>query len=169
MAAVRRLKPMNPRRNGDLTNTRITEIRIETPPGCMGECDWHTARMLQSGALEYCGRRNAVKDGDCKGSVNLYTFDMIANVILESGFLDVPPSGNDYASTMGRYSIDLVIDGQQRNFQHDAAFTPPLFWAVVRLVEMMVGNAKWGEDHYNEAVATYPSRLDGSYYRGAKR
>jgi len=163
------LKTMTPKRNGDLTNTRITEIRIETPTGCMGECDWHTARMLQSGALEYVGHRNAVKEGACKGSVNLYTFDMIANVILESGFLNVPPAGNDYASTMGRYSIDLVIDGEQRNFQHDAAFTPPLFWAVVRLIEMMIGRAKFGDQYYNEAVETYPSRLDGSFYRGAKR
>jgi hypothetical protein len=152
----------------DLTNTRITEIAIETPPGCMGECDWHTARMLQSGALEYCGRRNAPRVGDNKGSVNLYTFDMIANVILESGFLDVPLAGNDYASTVGRYSVDLVVDGRQCNFQHDAAFMPPLFWAVVRLIEMMLSNAKWGDKHYNDAVETYPSRLDGSFYRGAK-
>ncbi len=157
---------MTPYRNGDLTNTHITEIRIETPRGCMGECDWHTARILQSGALEYCGRHNAARDGNCKGSVNLYTFDMIANVILESGFLDVPPAGSDYASTIGEYSVDILIDGEERNFQHDAAFTPPLFWAVVRLIEMMVDAAKWGETHYTDAVATYPSRLDGSFYRG---
>jgi len=152
----------------DLANTRISEIGIETPPGCMGECDWHTARMLQSGALEYHGRYNAAKIGDNKGSVNLYIFDTIANVILESGFLDGPPARTDCASTIGHYAIDLVVDGEKRRFQHDAAFMPPVFWAVVRLVEMMINDAKWGDLHYDEAIETYPSRLDGSFYRGSR-
>ena len=131
----------------------------------MGEASEYVVRIERSGALEYHGKNNVERLGRHMGAANLFCFDNIAYVISTSGFLQLPLRDESCHSTVGDFHVTVVEGEKQYVYVRDALHMPPIFWAVVNLIEMMVDRAEWGNDVYKEAIATFPSRVDGSYYR----
>ncbi len=124
----------------------------------MGECAWYEMSAWQNGAMEYHGIANVPRIGWHNGAINPYTFDKIAGLIHVSGFLELPFNQDSGMTTVGDYEITVVFGGQELTFKRDWCYMPPQFWAVFELMELMLESAKWGDEAYEEAIASYASK-----------
>lgn len=143
-----------------LHNKKIASLSLDTPSGCMGECPWYAMKASRTGELEYRGIANVEVLGEQNGSVNYFEFDLIASVVETSGFLDLSEKDDGHCiSTMGNTTIAVTfLDGRERIFTRDAMNEPPIFWAVAKLIETLLQNAKWGQEEYQKAPLAFAAR-----------
>jgi hypothetical protein len=149
----------------DFQNDTIHAITFSTPHGCMGEGAWYEARIQRCGAMDYHGKANVERMGKCRGAVNIYEFDDLAALMTSTDFLRLSED-DQCVSTAGEFEITVETDSERMTISRDAlTVRPPIVSAVVRLIGLMIERAKWGRDAYEDAVATFPAKLDGSYYK----
>ena len=134
----------------------IESIFLQTAAGCMGESRWFKVDIGKTGAFCYHGFRNVEHLGEHVGSVNRLGLEHIFTVMISIG---IEPALNKIetdvlATTGGEWSVMVRTADHQYDFAYNSFEMPSAFWCVWRLIELLLANATWGQDAFDNALAT---------------
>jgi hypothetical protein len=127
---------------GDAMGQGITEIGIERT-ACFGWCPVYTFIVKNDGTFRYSGEDYVERKGSFAGTVPKYDFNMLAQFIRESGYMDLadgytnPVTDNPTVYTMVR------MNGRRKIVSSYANAGPKELWAIEELIDHLLDKATW--------------------------
>ena len=125
--------------------TGITELALERT-ACYGLCSMYTVVLRADGTATYTGRGNVTLLGEHTGAIEPSTFQRLAALAEEIGFMSTFSTVYSCGVTDNPTSfVSVVKDGQRKTIRHYAPdVTGPLaLWWLEQLIDEVAHGVKW--------------------------
>lgn len=123
---------------------RVTEIGLKRT-ACLGECPVYEVTIRADGTFEYVGEKYVERQGEYTGSVNRRSFNKLAELVKEVGFMDLEERYAVPLTCQPTAYTTVVMNGTKKTVSNYGGGGPAALWAIEELIDKLVLEAEWNE------------------------
>ena len=128
---------------GPTIDPGISEIHLERT-ACYGTCPVYSVVLKNDGSVVYEGKSHVKMTGTHSGTVNLWGFNKLTELIVKSKFMDFEDRYSiDVTDMPTVYTTVVMKDGSKKRIMNYASAGPVELWAIEQMIDKMVSDVKW--------------------------
>ncbi len=120
----------------------ITEIGLRRT-ACRGGCPVYRVVIREDVSFEYIGEKFVQRQGEYPGSVSRKSFDKLAELIEEVGFMDLDESYAVPRTCQATVFTTIVSNGVKKTVSNYGGGGPAVLWAIEELIDKLVLEGEW--------------------------
>lgn len=120
----------------------ITEIGLQRTL-CYGACPIYKVVLYSDGKVHFEGKRNVKRKGQHAGVARSEEFRRLAELIVDSGFMDLEPTYARKAMDGPSVYTSVVVNGKRKVVRNYMDSAPRVLWAIEQIIDKLVLETKW--------------------------